>query len=228
MRVLVIEDHQRLARLIVDGLASFGIGADTFVTAEDGLAATRSVAYDALVLDLGLPDRDGLDVIQELRAGGMRVPILILTARGGIDERVEGLDRGADDYLPKPFAMKELAARLRALLRRPGGPLGTTIDIANMSFDTAARQVKVDGRVVAISRRELDALEILVRRADQVVPKRLLEDTIYGLANDVTANTIEALVSRLRRRLETVHAEVTIHTLRGIGYLLKEQLHVAG
>ncbi len=126
-------------------------------------------------------DRDGLDVIQELRAKSIRTPILILTARGGIDERVEGLDRGADDYLPKPFAMKELAARLRALLRRPGGPLGTTIDIANLSFDTAARQIKVDGRVVAISRRELDALEILVRRADQVVPKRMLEDTIYGL-----------------------------------------------
>ena len=132
MRVLVIEDHQRLARLIVEGLASFGIGADTFPTAEDGLAATRSISYDALVLDLGLPDRDGLDVIQELRAKAIRTPILILTARGGIDERVEGLDRGADDYLPKPFAMKELAARLRALLRRPGGPLGTTIDIANL------------------------------------------------------------------------------------------------
>ncbi len=176
-------------------MASFGIGADTFLTAEDGLAATRSIAYDALVLDLGLPDRDGLDVIRELRAKSIRTPILILTARGGIDERVEGLDRGADDYLPKPFAMKELAARLRALLRRPGGPLGTTIDIANLSLDTAARQVKVDGRVVAISRRELDALEILVRRADQVVPKRLLEDTIYGLSNDVTSNTIEALVS---------------------------------
>jgi len=153
MRVLIIEDHQRLARLIVEGLAGFGIGADTFANAEDGLAATRSIAYDALILDLGLPDRDGLDVIQELRAKSIKTPILILTARGGIDERVEGLDRGADDYLPKPFAMKELAARLRALLRRPGGPLGTTIDIANLSFDTAARQVKVDGRVVAISRR---------------------------------------------------------------------------
>ena len=132
MRVLVIEDHQRLAKLIVEGLAGFGIGADTFPNAEDGLAATKSISYDALVLDLGLPDRDGLDVIQELRAKSIRTPILILTARGGIDERVEGLDRGADDYLPKPFAMKELAARLRALLRRPGGPLGTTIDIANL------------------------------------------------------------------------------------------------
>jgi DNA-binding response OmpR family regulator len=222
MRVLVIEDHQRLARLIIDGLATFGIGADSFLTAEEGLSATKSIAYDALVLDLGLPDRDGLEVISELRSAASQIPILILTARDGIDERVEGLDRGADDYLLKPFAMKELAARLRALLRRPGGPLGTTINIANMSLDTSVRQVKVDGHVVAISRRELDALEILMRRADQVVSKRVLEDSIYGLSDDVTPNTIEALVSRLRRRLETLRAGVSIHTLRGVGYLLTE------
>jgi len=222
MRVLVIEDHQRLARLIVAGLAGFGIGADAFATAEEGVSAMRSISYDALVLDLGLPDRDGLDVISELRAAASRIPILILTARDGIDERVEGLDRGADDYLLKPFAMKELTARLRALLRRPGGPLGTTINIANMSLDTGVRQVKVDGQVVAISRRELDALEILMRRAEQVVSKRVLEDSIYGLGEDVTPNTIEALVSRLRRRLEALHAGVSIHTLRGVGYLLKE------
>src|SRR6202790_510048 len=133
MRVLVIEDHQRLAKLIVEGLASFGIGADTFPNAEDGLAATRSISYDAFVLDLGLPDRDGRDVIPQLRGKAIRSPILLMTAGGGIDERVEGLARGADDYLPKPPAMKELAARLRALLRRPGGPLGTTIDIGNLS-----------------------------------------------------------------------------------------------
>jgi DNA-binding response OmpR family regulator len=222
MRVLIIEDHQRLAHLVVAGLSGFGIGADTFATAEDGLSAMRSISYDALVLDLGLPDRDGLEIIAELRSSGSRIPILILTARDGIDERVEGLDRGADDYLLKPFDMKELAARLRALLRRPGGPLGTTIDIANLSLDTAVRQVKVDGRVVAISRRELDALEILMRRAEQVVSKRVLEDSIYGLSEEVTPNTIEALVSRLRRRLEALHADVSIHTLRGVGYLLKE------
>src|SRR5215472_2757871 len=222
MRVLVIEDHQRLARLIVAGLAGFGIGADAFATAEEGVSAMRSIAYDALVLDLGLPDRDGFDVISELRAAASRIPILILTARDGIDERVEGLDRGADDYLLKPFAMKELAARLRALLRRPGGPLGTTINIANMSLDTSVRQVKLDAHVVAISRRELDALEILMRRAEQVVSKRVLEDSIYGLGEDVTPNTIEALVSRLRRRLEALRAGVSIHTLRGVGYLLTE------
>jgi DNA-binding response OmpR family regulator len=222
MRILLIEDHSRLAQSIIEGLAGFGLHVDQFATAGDGLAAAKSMSFDAMILDLGLPDRDGLEVIHELRAEGRRVPILVLTARDGIDDRVEGLDRGADDYLLKPFAMKELAARLRALLRRPGGPLGATIDIGNISLDTATRQIKVDGRVVAISGRELDALELLMRRADQVVPKRLFEDSVYGLSGEVAANTIEALVSRLRRRLEMIEARVSIHTLRGIGYLLTE------
>jgi DNA-binding response OmpR family regulator len=222
MRILLVEDHPRLAQSISEGLAGFGLHVDLFATAGDGLAAAKSMSYDAVILDLGLPDRDGLEVISELRGEGKRIPILILTARDAIDDRVEGLDRGADDYLPKPFAMKELAARLRALLRRPGGPLGTTIDIGNISLDTNTRQIKVDGRVVAISGRELDALELLMRRADQVVPKRLFEDSVYGLSGEVSPNTIEALVSRLRRRLEMIEARVSIHTLRGIGYLLTE------
>jgi DNA-binding response OmpR family regulator len=222
MRVLLVEDHSRLAQSIIEGLAGFGLHVDLFATAGDGLAAAKIMSYDAMILDLGLPDRDGFEVIHELRTEGKRIPILVLTARDGIDDRVEGLDRGADDYLLKPFAMKELAARLRALLRRPGGPLGATIDIGNVSLDTATRQIKVDGRVVAISGRELDALELLMRRADQVVPKRLFEDSVYGLSGEVAANTIEALVSRLRRRLEMIEARVSIHTLRGIGYLLTE------
>jgi len=223
MRVLLIEDHERLARSIVDGLAGSGFGVDFFMTAAEGASAANIASYDALILDLGLPDRDGFDLIKDLRAAADRTPILILTARDGVDDRVEGLDRGADDYLVKPFAMKELAARLRALLRRPGGPLGTTIGIGKLSLDTAARQLKVNGQTVAIPRRELDGLELLMRRADQVVPKRLFEDSVYGMSAEVTPNTIEALVSRLRRRLEAIGAGVAIHTLRGIGYLLKEE-----
>ena len=223
MRVLLIEDHERLARSIVDGLAGSGFGVDFFMTAAEGASAANIASYDALILDLGLPDRDGFDLIKDLRAAADRTPILILTARDGVDDRVEGLDRGADDYLVKPFAMKELAARLRALLRRPGGPLGTTIGIGKLSLDTAARQLKVNGQTVAIPRRELDGLELLMRRADQVVPKRLFEDSVYGMSAEVTPNTIEALVSRLRRRLEAIGAGVGIHTLRGIGYLLKEE-----
>ena len=222
MHILLIEDHHRLARSIVEGLSKSGFGVDAFATAEDGCAAAKTVCYDAVVLDLGLPDREGLDVIQELREIASRIPILILTARDGIDDRVAGLDRGADDYLLKPFAMKELAARLRAVLRRPGGPLGVTIEIGNMSLDTIARQLKVDDRVVVVSGRELDALELLMRRASQVVPRRLFEDSVYGISREITPNTIEALISRLRRRLEAIKANVSIHTLRGVGYLLTE------
>jgi DNA-binding response OmpR family regulator len=222
MRILLIEDQRRLGQTIVEGLAGFGFGVDLFATGGDGLAASKGVNYDAIILDLGLPDGDGLDIIRELREATNQIPILILTARDGVDARVEGLDRGADDYLLKPFAMKELAARLRALLRRPGGPLGLTINLGNICLDTVERQLRVGGRLVAIPRRELDALELLMRRSDKVVPKRLFEDTIYGFSEDVASNTIEALVSRLRRRLQTIEASVTIHTLRGIGYLLTE------
>jgi DNA-binding response OmpR family regulator len=226
MLILLVEDHQRLAQTIVDGLAGFGFPVDLFGTADEGLAAMQRISYDAMILDLGLPDRDGIEVVREIRAMGKRVPILILTARDGVDDRVEGLDSGADAYLLKPFATKELAARLRALLRRPEGPLSplsTRIDIGNISLNTTTRQIEVDGRVVSISRRELDALELLMRRADQVVPKRVFEESVYGFSDEVAPNAIEALVSRLRRRLEKVEARVSIHTLRGIGYLLKEK-----
>jgi DNA-binding response OmpR family regulator len=222
MRILLIEDHHRLAGSIVEGLSKLGFGVDAFATAEEGSAAAKSISYGAMVLDLGLPDRDGLDLIAELRDAANRLPILILTARDGIDDRVAGLDRGADDYLLKPFAMKELAARLRALLRRPGGPLGVTIEIGNLCLDTIARQLKVDGRVVVVSGRELDALELLMRRAGQVVPRRLFEDSVYGISREITPNTIDALISRLRRRLDAIKAKVSIHTLRGVGYLLTE------
>ena len=223
MRILLVEDHQRLAKTIVDGLAGFGFGVDTFATAEDGLAAKTQVNYDAVVLDLGLPDRDGLEVLRELRLTDSVTPVLILTARDGIDDRVAGLDRGADDYLLKPFAMKELAARLRALLRRPGRALGAILEIGNLSFDTSVRHIKVHGKTVVVSRRELAALELMMRRSGEVVTKTSLEDVLYGLIRDVNPNAVEAVVSRLRKRLEQAGAECTVHTLRGIGYLLKEK-----
>ena len=175
------------------------------------------------VLDLGLPDRDGMDVLSELRRADSVTPVIILTARDAIDDRVTGLDRGADDYLLKPFAMKELAARLRALLRRPGRLLGSVLNIANVSFDTSVRQVKVSDKAISVSRRETAALELLMRRAGEVVTKKSLEDVLYGLTSDVNPNAVEAVISRLRKRLESAEAQCVVHTLRGIGYLLKER-----
>lgn len=222
MRLLLIEDHKDLAEFIGKGMRAAGFGIDTFGTAQDGAAAAETVAYDALILDLGLPDRDGLDLLRELRRHGRRVPILILTARDGVEDRVLGLDAGADDYLVKPFAMKELSARMRALLRRPGAVLGNVLSVGNITLDTTERQLSVEGRIAAISRREFDTLELLVRRAGQVVRKRAMEDGIYGLGDEVMPNAVEALISRLRKRLESLGAGVSIHTLRGVGYLLKE------
>ncbi len=222
MQILLFEDHDRLAMSIVKALADFGFGVDAFASAADGLSAMKSVAYDGIVLDLGLPDRDGIDVLRELRGLDTRTPILILTARDGVDDRVAGLDAGADDYVLKPCAMRELAARLRALLRRPGRALGATLTVGNVRLDVASRQVTVSGSVVGITRREIGALELLMRREGQVVSKAALEDGLYGLSKDVSANAIEVLISRVRRRLEMAGASCSIHTLHGIGYLLKE------
>jgi DNA-binding response OmpR family regulator len=222
MRILLIEDHKRLSHMIVDGLRPFGFGVDAFGTASDGLAAKETVNYDAIVLDLGLPDKDGMDALIDLRLGDSLTPVLILTARDDIDDRVTGLDRGADDYLLKPFAMKELAARLRALLRRPGRRLGSVLDFGDLRFDTSAQELRVNGNLVAISGRETATLEILLRRAGEVVSKEMLDDALYGLSDDVSPNAVEAVISRLRKRLERAGSKGEIHTLRGIGYLLRD------
>lgn len=225
MRVLLFEDHSRLADSITKGLAGLGFGVDAFQTAGDGLSAFKSIAYDAVILDLGLPDRDGLDVLSEMRHSNSSAPILILTARDGIDARVAGLDAGADDYIVKPFAMAELAARLRALLRRPGRVLGTILTIGNLQLQTDMRQVTVNGATVHTPVREIDALELLMRREGEVVTKNMLEDGLYGLTRNVTPNSIEVLISRLRRRLTHAGAACSIHTLYGVGYLLKDNKH---
>jgi DNA-binding response OmpR family regulator len=225
MRILLIEDHDRLASSITKGLAGFGFGVDAFQTAEDGLNAFKSTAYDAVILDLGLPDRDGIDVLSEMRQNVSSAPILILTARDGIDARVIGLDAGADDYVVKPFAMMELAARLRALLRRPGHALSSVLKVGNLQLHASPRQVTVNGTAVRFPAREVEALELLMRREGQVVSKGTFEDSLYGLTKSTTPNSIEVLISRLRRRLDSIGADCSVHTFNGIGYLLKDNMH---
>jgi DNA-binding response OmpR family regulator len=224
MRILLVEDHCRLAESITKGLARHGFGVDSFPTAAAALNATRVIAYDAVVLDLGLPDRDGLEVLGELRQSKATAPILILTARDRVEDRVVGLDAGADDYVVKPFAITELAARLRALLRRPGQPLSAVLTVGNLRLNVNARQVTVNGSTVYFSAREIDALEMLMRREGEVVSRTSLENGLYGMRRNVAANTVEVLISRLRRRLGTVDSACAIHTLHGIGYLLRENV----
>ncbi|MDA1089069.1 MAG: response regulator transcription factor [Proteobacteria bacterium] len=223
MRLLLIEDHQRFANFVKEGLEKEGFTVDTVATAATGEAAQSTVQYDAIILDLGLPDQDGLELLRSWREDGSKTPVLILTARDGVDERVKGLNSGGDDYLLKPFAMEELVARIRALLRRPGGVLGLVITTGNVSFDTTAREVRINEKTISIPRREMGVLEHLMRRNGRVVPKVVLEDKIYGFGKEVSSNSVEVHVSRLRKRLSVADANITVHTLRGVGYLLSEE-----
>ena len=223
MRILLIEDHQRFAGFVQESLDKVGFSVDVVNTAA-GDDAISSVNYDAVVLDLGLPDQDGLDLLRSWRKKGDETPVLILSARDKIDQKVLGLNSGGDDYLLKPFAVEELVARIRALLRRPGKVLGLVLTAGNVSFDTTAREVLVNDKAISMPRREMGVLEHLIRRVGRVVPKDVLEDKIYGFGKEVSSNSIEVHISRLRKRLSGAGAEITVQTVRGVGYLLSEEI----
>ncbi|HKV13468.1 MAG TPA: response regulator [Reyranella sp.] len=220
MRLLVVEDEARIAEIVRAALLRGGFAVDTVRLAADAREALASNPYDAAILDLGLPDSDGLKLLKELRANRNAVPVLVLTARDAVEHRVAGLDAGADDYLVKPFAMAELIARTKALLRRPGGALGATLRAGNVAFDTIGRDVRIGETSVLLPRREAAILEHLMRRLGRVVPKALLEEKLYGLDDELESNAIPVHVHHLRRRLGEGGASVEIHTVRGVGYLL--------
>jgi DNA-binding response OmpR family regulator len=222
VRLLVVEDEPRIAELLRSALGRAGFVADTVATCADARATLALNPYDAAILDLGLPDGDGLAVIGETRRAGNPIPILVLTARDAIEDRVGGLDAGADDYLVKPFAMSELIARTKALLRRPGGALGTMLRAGNIRFDTIGRDVSVSDVPLALPRRETAILEHLMRRLGRVVPKAVLEEKLYGLDDELESNAIPVHVHHLRHKLVDGGATAEIHTVRGVGYLLAE------
>jgi DNA-binding response OmpR family regulator len=222
MRLLLVEDNDRLAHFLKKGLDVEGFAVDHVGLIDEAEAALAAMRFDAILLDLGLPDGDGIDLLRRLRAKGDITPILVTTARGDLGDRLKGLDGGADDYLIKPFEIAELAARLRALLRRPGAVMSREIELGNLRFDAESRTATVEGRALALGRRETDLLEALIRRSGRAIAKSALEDTIYGLVGEVEPNALEVLVSRLRRRLAEAGATAQIHTLRGIGYLMAD------
>jgi DNA-binding response OmpR family regulator len=223
MRVLVIEDEARITEILQEALSRAGFVVDSprrCTEARDVLSVT---AYDAAILDLGLPDGDGLDLLTELQSRRNRIPVLVLTARDTVQDRVSGLDAGADDYLIKPFATAEVVARVRALLRRPGGALGVTLQADNVSFDTIGRDVRVGVTALPLPRREGAILEYLMRRLGRVVPKTVLEERLYSVDDELESNAIPVHVHHLRRKLEAAGATTEIHTVRGVGYLLTER-----
>jgi len=223
MRLLIVEDNEELADLLAKGLKTAGYEADLLSTVEEARAVLSATFYAALVLDLGLPDGDGLDLLRDLRQRGNPIPVLVLTARGGLNDRVQGLRSGADDYLVKPFALEELIARLEAQLRRPGQLLGSSLRIANLAFDTQNRQASIDDEPQVLSARETAVLELLMRSKGRVVSKKQVEDHIFGHSGEVASNAVEVYVHRLRKQLSERGARVQVHTIRGVGYLIAEE-----
>jgi two-component system, OmpR family, response regulator len=216
VRVLIVEDEPDLAAVLARSLSEAGFAVDVAADGEDGLFRIREIPYDAVVLDLMLPRVDGWSVLEAVRADGIRMPILVLTARDQIADRVRGLNLGADDYLVKPFAISELVARLHAVIRRSYGSAATRLTIGDLVIDMAARQVTKDGAPVELTAREFAILELLTRSRGAVVARATIYEHIYDDETDVLSNVIDVHVAALRRKL----GADLIRTRRGEGYLI--------
>ena len=221
MRVLLIEDDQRLTTTLSESLRSEGHAVDVAGTAEDGRWMAIEVPYDAIVLDVGLPDGDGIDLCATLRDQGVWAPILMLTAHAEVRDRVRGLDAGADDYLAKPFAFDELIARMRALLRRARVERPSVLVVGSIRLDPATRRVSVAGRPLPIAGRPFAILELLIRREGQLVTRADIMEHVWDWAWDGVSNVIDVHVSALRAILREVPGAPVIETVRGAGFLLR-------
>lgn len=220
MRLLVVEDNPKLAGLMASLLGKHAFAVDVAPTVDEARAALDTTDYDAILLDLSLPDADGADLLRSVRKKGSGVPVIVATARADVSERVAKLNEGADDYLVKPFSLEELLARVNAVLRRPRQSIGTVLKAGNVELDQAQHVVAVSGERVEMPRRELALLQILMRQNGRPVAREKLLDSLYSFDAEVTPNALEAAVSRLRRRLEANGASVTVVAMRGLGYLL--------
>jgi len=219
VRLLLVEDDRMLARGIVAALQQCGYAVDLAATVAEALQLVEANVYELCILDLSLPDGDGLDVLQQWREAGARFPVLILSARGDLQDRVTGLDAGADDYLIKPFALTEIEARIRALLRRPRQQVEWH-QLGRLFFDRRSERALVDGRELDLTKRELDVLQVLMARAGRVASKQALIEAVFSSDADVGPNALEAHISRLRQKLRP--ASVHIRGLRGLGYRIEE------
>lgn len=222
MRLLLIEDEPELSQLVGGNLSRAGFAVDAAASLDEAQAAVKTMRYDVILLDRRLPDGDGLDFLKALRSRDDATPVIILTARDAVADRVLGLNGGADDYLVKPFAIEELVARVNAVLRRPAEALNLRLRVGNLEFDTAHREASVDGHAIQLPRREVGLLELLLRRAGRVVTRDALQDALYGAGDEIESNAVDANLSRLRKRLSESGADVRIRAVRGVGYLIQE------
>jgi DNA-binding response OmpR family regulator len=221
-RVLIIEDERKVLRSLERGLQAEGYVVETADTGEAGFALVRTQTFDCLILDLMLPSRDGLQVLKDLRQAGKTLPVLILTARDAIEDRVVGLDAGSDDYLVKPFAFAELLARLRVLLRRGRGDQETVLRADDLEMDLLNRRVARDGVDIALSHREFEVLAYFLRHKNATVTRGMLGQDVWKEPGYALTNVIDVYINSLRKKLEQAGNRPLIHTLRGVGYSLRE------
>jgi two-component system copper resistance phosphate regulon response regulator CusR len=224
MRILIIEDERRLSSFLKKGFEAEAMAVDI---ADDGVAGSdlaRGGDYDAIILDLMLPGKDGIEVLREVRAAGKKTPILILSARGEVEDRVKGLNLGADDYLPKPFAFVEALARVRALVRRqsPEGERSPVLSLSDLKVDVMTRKVTRGEREITLTTKEFQLLEYLVRNKNRVLSRVLIIEHIWDMQFDSGTNIVDVVVNRLRRKIDDGARVPLIHTVRGVGYVARE------
>ncbi len=220
MRILVVEDDKKIASFVVNGLKQSGFAVDHCAEGENGLIMAQSIAYDAAVVDIMLPKLDGLSLIQQLRAKGTRIPVLILSARASVDDRVKGLQAGGDDYLTKPFAFSELLARVQALIRRSSQATEPTrLVVGDLTLDLLTREVQRGSEQIELQPREFALLEYLMRSANRTVTKTMILEHIFDYSFDPQTNVVDVLVHRLRSKVDKDRA--MLHTIRGVGYVLR-------
>ncbi len=223
LRILVIEDEARLANAVRQGLIEEGFAVELAGSAEEASATIARGALDLIVLDLGLPGKSGLELLREMRAAGNQTPVLILTARGSLEERVAGLDGGGDDYLTKPFAFAELVARIKALGRRPRAPASAVLKVGELEFDTVKRRAKIGEQSLNLSPKEKMLLELLMRNAGQVVTRDMIAETVWDSNYSSLTNLIEVFVNRLRQKIDPRADRSLIVTVRGVGYTMRAE-----
>ena len=222
MRVLVVEDEKKTASFIRKALQAEGFAVDVCHRGDDALSVASSANFDGIVLDIMLPERDGLSVLRQLREQQNRTPVLLLSARGAVNERVEGLNAGADDYLPKPFVIAELVARVRALGRRGGESKPTVLRVANLTLDTISHRAERNGKHFDLTAREFRLLEFLMRSAGRICGRMSIIEKVWDYDFDPGTNLVDVYVKRLREKIDEEFEPKLLHTVRGVGYVLKE------
>ncbi len=222
MRVLLVEDELKTVAFVSKALADEGFTVQVCTHGDAALAAALAAPFDGIVMDIMLPGRDGLSVLRQLRAQGNRTPVLLLSARGAVEERVEGLDAGADDYLPKPFVIAELMARVRALGRRGGDSPSTVLRVADLTLDTIAHRAQRGGKVFDLTAREFRLLEYLMRSAGQICGRMSIIEKVWDYDFDPGTNLVDVYVKRLREKIDDEFEPKLLQTVRGVGYVIKE------